>query len=348
MCFFAVLLFVNLVFFEDYAFTAQALEKEEGPGQTCLVSSSQEAAHSQCWTTPSSLSDFAWSSFTRSAVTPYFCSHVEIQGSLAVLELQQAQPLQHQLLWRLWGTLGSLRTIQSHPLRTDPHSEPLIAVPIQIGVRTSPGMGRRGISSPPGAPQDPPDPRVRGRDRHQDDRIEPRNLLELQTLAKEADVLHNKTATSKLHKAVTKHGDAKTVLLEAFKPGHTSMLLGNSNWTQPSRPGRASSRTSMPRTAGEKANVELTNAQDALDDAKKAATEEELKSEVECIDDDDEQINSSARSSQAMRDGLNVMLDGLTTLQAKTEEMVEEYGNKRQVDDGKSLPSMQPFGGAGR
>jgi len=38
---------------------------------------------------------------------------------------------------------------------------------------------------------------------------------ELQTLAKEADVLHHKSATSKLHKAVTIHGDAKTVMLEA-------------------------------------------------------------------------------------------------------------------------------------
>lgn len=34
---------------------------------------------------------------------------------------------------------------------------------------------------------------------------------ELQTLAKEADVLHHKNATSKLHKAVTIHGDAKTM-----------------------------------------------------------------------------------------------------------------------------------------
>ena len=41
--------------------------------------------------------------------------------------------------------------------------------------------------------------------------------LELQTLAKEADVLNNKTATSKLHKAVAKHGDAKTSLLEATR-----------------------------------------------------------------------------------------------------------------------------------
>ena len=105
--FFIVLLFVNLVFFEDYAFTAQAFEKKEGPGQTCLVSSPQAAANSQCWTTASNLSDFARPSFKRSwVVTPYFCSHVEIQGSLAVLELQQAQPLQNQLLRGLWRTLG--------------------------------------------------------------------------------------------------------------------------------------------------------------------------------------------------------------------------------------------------
>jgi len=44
------------------------------------------------------------------------------------------------------------------------------------------------------------------------------------------------------------------------------------------------------------------------------------------------------------------MLVGLEQLRARTEEIGEEAGNKRQrVDDGKSKSSaMQPFGGAGR
>ena len=178
---------------------------------------------------------------------------------------------------------------------------------------------------------------------------------ELQTLAKEADVLHNKTATTKLHKAVTKHGDAKTSLLSARQARsnlHASwrQYLDSAIETWKNFIADFDAEDRRLEMEIDKANAELTVAQSALDDAKKAATEEELKSEVECIDDDDGPVDSSSKTSQAMRDGLTVMLDGLTTLQSKTEEMGEECSHKRQrVDDGKGLPSsMQPFGGAGR
>lgn len=61
-------------------------------------------------------------------------------------------------------------------------------------------------------------------------------------------------------------------------------------------------------------------AQEALDEAKKAATKEELKDQVETIDDEEDTIDRTSRSSQVMRDGLSGMLDGLEKLRARTEE----------------------------
>ena len=79
---------------------------------------------------------------------------------------------------------------------------------------------------------------------------------ELQTLAKEADVLQNKTATSKLHKAVTVHGDAKTAVLEARQArANLHCVLENSTWRQQSRRGDPSSKTSTRRTDVSKSSL---------------------------------------------------------------------------------------------
>ncbi|CAL1170671.1 unnamed protein product [Cladocopium goreaui] len=95
------------------------------------------------------------------------------------------------------------------------------------------------------------------------------------------------------------------------------------------------------------AETALATAQEALDDAKKVATEEELKDQVETIEDEEEAVDRTVKTSQIMREGLSGMLDGLVQLKARTEDIGEEQGNKRQrTDDGLAKSSaMQPFGG---
>ena len=98
-----------------------------------------------------------------------------------------------------------------------------------------------------------------------------------------------------------------------------------------------------------KADQDLTTAQEVLDDAKKAATEEELKDQIETIEDEDEGLDRTTKTSQAMREGLTGMLDGLEQLRARTEDPGEEAVPKRQkVADGFKPTALQPFGGAGR
>lgn len=177
---------------------------------------------------------------------------------------------------------------------------------------------------------------------------------ELQTLAKEADVLQNKTATSKLHKAVTVHGDAKTAVLEA-RQARANL---HAAWKQYLESAITTWRSFIEDFDKEDrkleeligtADIELQAAQHSLDEAKNAATEEELKDQVETIEDEDAGLDRTAKSSQDMREGLKGMLDGLEQLHVRTEEIGEESGNKRQrVDDGKKSSAMQPFGGAGR
>ena len=177
---------------------------------------------------------------------------------------------------------------------------------------------------------------------------------ELQTLAKEADVLQNKTATSKLHKAVTVHGDAKTAVLEA-RQARANL---HASWKQYLETAITTWRSFLEDFDKEdrrleeligKADMNLQAAQNSLDEAKKAATEEELKDQIETIEDEDEGLDRTAKSSQVMREGLKGMLDGLEQLHARTEEICVETGNKRQrVDDGNKSSAMQPFGGAGR
>jgi predicted nucleic acid-binding Zn-ribbon protein len=177
---------------------------------------------------------------------------------------------------------------------------------------------------------------------------------ELQTLAKEADVLQNKTATSKLHKAVTIHGDAKTAVLEA-RQARANL---HASWKQYLESAITTWRSFIEDFDKEdrrleeligQADSDLQVAPNSLDEAKKAATEEELQAQIETIEDEDEGLDRTAKSSQVMREGLKGMLDGLEQLHARTEEIGEESGSKRQrVDDGKKSSAMQPFGGAGR
>ena len=177
---------------------------------------------------------------------------------------------------------------------------------------------------------------------------------ELQTLAKEADVLNNKTATSKLHKAVTRHGDAKTAVLEARQARsnlHASwrQYLGSAIETWRSFIEDFDKEDTRLEEAITKADQDLTTAQEVLDDAKKAATEEELKDQIETIEDEDEGLDRTTKTSQAMREGLTGMLDGLEQLRARTEDPGEEAVPKRQkVADGFKPTALQPFGGAGR
>ena len=176
---------------------------------------------------------------------------------------------------------------------------------------------------------------------------------ELQNLAKEADVLNNKTATTKLHKAVTKHGTAKTSVLEA-RQARANL---HASWRQYLSTAIETWRTFIEdfdtedrrlEAAIEKADAGLVTAQEVLDEAKKAATEEELKDEIETIEDEDAGLDRTSKTGQAMREGLTGMLDGLEQLRARTEDPGDEVQPKRQkVWDGKSS-AMQPFGGAGR
>ena len=178
---------------------------------------------------------------------------------------------------------------------------------------------------------------------------------ELQTLAKEADVLHHKSATSKLHKAVTIHGDAKTVMLEA-RQARANL---HSSWKQYLESAIETWKSFVTDFDKEDRKLEeqiimaetaLATAEEGLDEAKKVATEEELKAQVETIEDEEEAVDRTVKTGQIMREGISSMLDGLVQLKASTEDMVEEQGNKRQrTDDGLAKSTaMQPFGGAGR
>ena len=177
---------------------------------------------------------------------------------------------------------------------------------------------------------------------------------ELQSLAKEADVLNNKNATSKLHRAVAIHGDAKTALLEARQARanlHASwrQYLDSAVETWKSFIEDFNKEDKRLEEEIGKSDAHLSAAQEALDEAKKAATAEELSDQVETIEDEEE-LDRTVKSSAVMRDGLNTMLNGLEQIRAKTDELGDDIGNKRQrTDDGRGQSSaMQPFGGAGR
>ena len=178
---------------------------------------------------------------------------------------------------------------------------------------------------------------------------------ELQNLAKEADVIQHKSATSKLHRAVSVHGDAKTVMLQA-RQARANL---HASWKQYLESAIETWKSFVTDFDNEDRKLEeqiimaetaLATAQEGLDEAKKIATEEELKDQVETIEDDEEVADRTVKTGQIMREGISGMLDGLVQLQARTEEMVEESGHKRQrTDDGLAKSNaLQPFGGAGR
>lgn len=180
---------------------------------------------------------------------------------------------------------------------------------------------------------------------------------ELQTLAQEVSQLHSKNTTSTLHKAVKKHGDAKGHL-HAARQARANL---HTSWRQYLDAAVETWKTYIEEFEKEDKRLEeqvdqatqgLTSAQEFLDDAKHAATAEELEEQSMDLDDAVEVLDRTARSGPDLREGLIGMKDSLEKLQAKTEEMVEanEAGNKRprlEENTGKSR-AMEPFGGAGR
>ena len=133
---------------------------------------------------------------------------------------------------------------------------------------------------------------------------------ELQTLAKEADVLQNKTATSKLHKA------SQTWRCEDHPPGGKTGQIQSSCFMEAIFAGvchrnRAflhqrlrQGRQALGGTHPQSRYRTFTAAQESLDEAKKAATEEEPNDQVESIEDEDEGLDRTTKTSQAMREGL--------------------------------------------
>ena len=179
---------------------------------------------------------------------------------------------------------------------------------------------------------------------------------ELARLAQEGEQLQNQNTTSKLMSAVSKHGDAKYVLIEARQ----ARAHLHASWKQYLDAAIATWRGFLEdfdkedrklEEQIEQAELGLTTAQENLDEAKKAATEAELKDQIEVVDDDMELMDKTMRSGPAIRAGLSGMLEGLEKLQAKTEEETGDLKRQR-LDDGTSKPSstaaaLQPFARAG-
>ena len=181
---------------------------------------------------------------------------------------------------------------------------------------------------------------------------------DLQTLAQEAAQLQHQSATSKLMSAVSKHGDAKTALLE------TRQARANlhATWKQYLDSAIQIWRGFLEDFDTEDKKLEeqiqiaetaLTMAQGNLDDAKKVATAQELQDQVEVVDDDLDMTDRTLRSGPAIREGLSGMIESLEKLQAQTEEATGETAKRQRLEDGtsKSLSTpaaLQPFGKADR
>eukprot|EP00435_Cladocopium_sp_Y103_P018127 s3376_g4.t1 len=175
---------------------------------------------------------------------------------------------------------------------------------------------------------------------------------ELQNLAQEAAVLQNQTATSRLMSAVSKHGDAKTAVLDA-KQARANL---HATWKQyldsaiETWKGFLEDFDKEDRRLEENVNQaeeHLVKAKENLDNAKTLATEQELKEQVEVIEDEME----IADTGPALREGLSDMLTGLERLQEKTDEATGDQKRQR-LDDGTSKPStaaaaLRPFARAG-
>eukprot|EP00435_Cladocopium_sp_Y103_P015262 s2571_g3.t1 len=171
---------------------------------------------------------------------------------------------------------------------------------------------------------------------------------ELQHLAQEAAVLQNQTATSRLMSAVSKHGDAKAAVLEA-KQARANL---HATWKQYLDSAIATWKGFLEDFDKEdrrleenvtQAEEQLVKAKETLDTAKTLATEQELKEQVEVIEDEME----IADAGPALREGLTDMLTGLERLQEKTDEATGDQKRQR-LEDGTSKPSaLQPFARAG-
>ena len=184
---------------------------------------------------------------------------------------------------------------------------------------------------------------------------------ELQTLAQEAAQLQSQNATSKLMSAVSKHGDAKTALLEARQARANLHAV----WKQYLDTAVQTWKGFLEDFDKEDKKLEdqitaaetgLSTAQENLDEAKQLATAQELREQVEEVIDDADMLDKTTRSGPAIREGLSEMLEGLQKLQAQTEEVAVEKAEDRKrqrLEDGSGKPSsvppaMQPFGKADR
>ena len=184
---------------------------------------------------------------------------------------------------------------------------------------------------------------------------------ELQTLAQEAAQLQSQNATSKLMSAVSKHGDAKTALLEARQARANLHAV----WKQYLDTAVHTWKGFLEDFDKEDKKLEdqitaaetgLSTAQENLDEAKQLATAQELREQVEEVIDDADMLDKTIRSGPAIREGLSEMLEGLQKLQAQTEEEAVDKAEDRKrqrLEDGSGKPSsvppaMQPFGKADR
>eukprot|EP00435_Cladocopium_sp_Y103_P075152 s50_g54.t1 len=147
---------------------------------------------------------------------------------------------------------------------------------------------------------------------------------ELQTLAEEASLIQSQNATSKLHKAVKQHGNAKEAVLDA-RLARRNLHVSWKNYLD------AAISTWKEYIEVEQAEAELiVTAQEQLDEAKKVATEEELQEQVEVVDDDMDVSERNERSGKAISNGLHHMLEGLEKIQTQTEEAIDNGASKRQ------------------
>ena len=109
MPFVIVWLLVVFHLLQDYSVTAKKTATPESAGETCLAFASKEAETFVRSATLPCIQTFEGSSFKGPQFAPSCtASHVEIKGSLALSELQQAEQIQCELLRRLWRSLARL------------------------------------------------------------------------------------------------------------------------------------------------------------------------------------------------------------------------------------------------
>ena len=129
---------------------------------------------------------------------------------------------------------------------------------------------------------------------------------ELQTLAQEAAQLQSQNATSKLMSAVSKHGDAKTALLEARQARANLHAV----WKQYLDTAVQTWKGFLEDFDKEDKKLEdqitaaetgLSTAQENLDEAKQLATAQELREQVEEVIDDADMLPTRSWMSLLFR-----------------------------------------------